>query len=205
MKNIFYSIGSACVCLLLSARSRGGSVLRRHEERLRRRGLVRRRKGEVLRKSRRIYRETCGKNNLSAMELSLYYRGWNPEFVFFRFKKKTAQDLPSFHAKTEMREMPNPPKMRDYSRAEVSQIGTKFRSRAGCSLQKMLGRRFELLRPFGHRRLKPMRLPISPPERDYELQSLPIFRENASLFFRLCIFPPDADVLDFEFCGEIVG
>ncbi len=47
------------------------------------------------------------------MELSLYYRGWNPEFVFFRFKKKTAQDLLSFHAKTEMREMPNPPKMRD--------------------------------------------------------------------------------------------
>ena len=53
------------------------------------------------------------KDSLRAMELSLYYQGWNPEFVFFRFDRKIAQDLLSFPTKTEMRKMPNPPRMRD--------------------------------------------------------------------------------------------
>ena len=53
------------------------------------------------------------KDSLRAMELSLYYQGWNPEFVFFRFSKNIARYLQSFPTKTEMRKMPNPPEMRD--------------------------------------------------------------------------------------------
>lgn len=52
-------------------------------------------------------------NSRRALELSLYYQGWAPEFVFFRFDKRIVPDLLAFPTKSEMRKMPNPPKMRD--------------------------------------------------------------------------------------------
>lgn len=52
-------------------------------------------------------------NSLRALELSLYYQGWNSELVFFRFNDRIPPELLAFPSKTEMCKMADTPKMRD--------------------------------------------------------------------------------------------
>ena len=52
-------------------------------------------------------------NSLRALELSLYYQGWNSETVFFRFNDKISPELLAFPTKTEMGKMIDIPIPRD--------------------------------------------------------------------------------------------
>lgn len=52
-------------------------------------------------------------NSLRALELSLYYQGWDSKTVFFRFNDKIPPELLAFPTETEMKEMTDTPKFRD--------------------------------------------------------------------------------------------